>query len=558
MSSQIKFFPKDSVEFLEHIRPNYVMDEKLLSTDWLGDKPLIITYSPYEFKDNGKSILALWKKNAIAWESKTSKTFKFIVKPDIEITEDDKANNSFLIYGLPDKIAEIIPIKVKDGRFIIGENSYEGDALQLSIVIPSPFNPSRFIAAMAASRRFGGIKISEVGGYSLTRNSYIDAVEEGCLEFDGTGKATGFQWRKQYPDDSNWLCTTYENHILCVRPGSHAESDIKKLIEIHETAYKKITRTLNIRSKKPGKIVCFIHQIDSEIRDPGSGDYCRNGTIHTIYNDERIESYAGHHELVHAITDKYFGISAHLFVEGLATLLGSTLKKSIDFYIAELLYLNELAPLSDLLVRDTFKSLHFSISFMQSASFVKYLISRYGWRRFIHLYKVSAKCKSKTVADFIPQIYKKSLVDMEKEWKAYIAAFLNEHRDEIVSASSLWAAKRNLFRKDYSTALSYIEDCLKKSTNDPEVYWLAGKAHFFIGNYEKSIDSFLKAASLPTGEAGFVPLSSYFYLGKIHDLMGERDAAVKYYHTALEYPEYNYEHDEARKFLHTPYSREET
>src|SRR3989304_7670987 len=128
MSSQIKFFPKDSVEFLEHIRPNYVMDEKLLSTDWLGDKPLIITYSPYEFKDNGKSILALWKKNAIAWESKTSKTFKFIVKPDIEITEDDKANNSFLIYGLPDTIAEIIPIKVKVGGFFIGKNSCEGDA----------------------------------------------------------------------------------------------------------------------------------------------------------------------------------------------------------------------------------------------------------------------------------------------------------------------------------------------------------------------------------------------------------------------------------------------
>lgn len=555
MTSSTEFFPIDSLEFLKNICPNYLIDEKLICLDWLGDKPLIITYWPDDFKDNCKGLLKLWKKNAMAWNYKTSKTFKFIVKPGNEITDDEMVNNSFLIYGLPNKIEDKIPIKIKDGRCIIGENSYEGDALQLSIVIPNPVNSSRFIAiAMTASDHFAGINLTEVGGYSLTRDNYMNYIEEGCLEYDTSGNAVGLKWKKQHPEDNNWLYTTSGNHIFCVRPDSHAQRDIKKLINIHETAYKNITRTLNIRYKKPEKIMCFINQKNT------FRNYYKNNKIYTIYNDERKAQYeyAGAHELVHALMHKYFGFSTPLFDEGLAELLGSTFRRSIDFYTAELLYSNDLVPLTELLADDTFKSLPPTIAYMQSASFVQYLISHYGLRRFIHLYKVSAKCKSKTVAAFLPQIYNKPLVDMEKEWKAYIAAFLNKHRDEIVSVRPLWAAKRNLFRKDYPATLSYVEDCLRKSTNDPEVYWVAGNAHFFIGNLELSIETFLKALSFPSEEElGFVSRTSYLALGNIHDIMGERDVAVNYYNKVLACPEYDEAHDEARKFLHTPYIRQE-
>jgi len=555
-TSSIDFFPIDSQAFLENITPNYVMDEKLLSAEWLGDEPLIIT-TLYEFENFGKDIQELWQRNVKLWEYKTSTSFEFIVKPYKEITNHELANNSFLIYGWPDNIAKNNLIKIEDGRIIIGENSYSGEALQLSIVFPSPFNRARFVAiAMTSSSYYGGIEISEVGGYCLTRDNYRGRIEKGCLDFDDSGNAIGFKWRKQYPEDNRWLYTVSENHILCVRPDSHAQRDIEKLINIHETAYRSIVNTLKIHPKRQAKILCFVHQIDSKTGDPGSGDYCcANGTIHTIYNDDLCtSSYAGHHELVHALTHRFFGIAVHLFGEGLATLMGTSFKKSIEFYAAELLYLNDLVPLTDLLVKDTFKSLHFSIAFMQSASFVKYLISYYGWRRFIHLYKASVKRDPAAIADFFHKIYNKPLVGMEKEWKAYIATFLSKNRAEIVSDPSLCSARRNFSSKDYSAALSYIEDYLKKNTNDPEAYWMAGKSHFSIGNLEKSIEAFLKVIALPSEEVVFY-CSSYLSLGRIHDLIGERDVAVNYYKKVLEYPEYNDIHDLARQYLSTPYSQ---
>lgn len=312
---------------------------------------------------------------------------------------------------------------------------------------------------------------------------------------------------------------------------------------------KDIISKLNIRPKNSFKILCYIDQKKTTVNH-----YISN-KIRITYNDECKDDYSGPHELVHALTHKYFGFSKLplLFDEGLAELLGGSSER-FHFNAALLLYLKDLAPLTELFVKDAFEGSNNYIAYAQSASFVKYLISQYGWRRFIHLYKISAKCNSRTALDLFREVYNKTFVDMEKEWKAYIASFLSKNRDEIMSDSTWLAAHRRYSSKDYPGALSYIEDYLKKNSNNSEAYRMAGMAHFFMGNFEKSIDAFFKVIQFPKRYV-MDHTRSYLYLGKIHDLIGKRDAAVNYYNKVLEYPEYNDNHDLARKFLCNPYKQ---
>jgi len=76
-----------------------------------------------------------------------------------------------------------------------------------------------------------------------------------------------------------------------------------------------------------------------------------------------------------------------------------------------------------------------------------------------------------------------------------------------------------------------------------------------MGAYEHAEDSFSRSVSLPLLFEGdsFVYRRSYLYLGKIHDLTGEREEAIKYYNLVLGYPEYDECHDCARSFLKEPY-----
>jgi tetratricopeptide (TPR) repeat protein len=569
--SEVEFFPKDSIEFWRNVEPIYVLSEELCDTNWIGSEPLIITYSSDtkyygDAEDFQNKLNKQWEERIRNFNRKSSSNLKVIVKPDLEVRMHELKTSSFLIYSmLPcfvfSKIIEGLDpiIKIEGKKIIVGENSYEGDYLQISVTIPNLFNPRRFFAFIIGTSLFySGMYIAGLGEYNIHRPDG-EIIEKGSLEFDEHGKAIGFKNRKEYRQDNNWLCTLSNHFIICVRPGSLAQKEIKHLIRLHESAYKDIATTLGIKSNND-KFLWYVHHRYKGIEiKRGYYEPCSR-IIHTVYNEEVREIYLGIHELVHAITDKYWGRNELcLWSEGTSTFLDKNKKsiRPIEFYTAELLYSNALVPLKDLLNNSTFKKYANVDVYNQAASFVKFLVERYGWRRFGDMVKKCSKKPSK-VLELFECVYNTALTEIEKEWKSYISEYLKKHKNEIEDWRPLWSAQRNMFYKNYPVALSDIEVSLKKNDKDPYVFYLAGKCHFSIGNLEVAHNNFLKAVSFPIirEEDGSVCRHSNLYLGKIHDLMGKREMAISYYNQVLGCPEYDDAHDDARKLLETPYKHE--
>ena len=512
-SSKAKFFPFDSTKFLESLNnyePVLVLSEELFTPEWLDSKKLIITYA-MGVKDKIENKLqqkleTLWRARETLINHKFQCNVDIIVKSDTEVSHDELMAHSFLIYGTPpsevfSKYIEDCPLKIKDGQIIAGEKSYHGETFQLSIVIPNPHNPHRFLAfVMGTSPTYikNGLYLSEVGKYFITRLStdpnMLDIIEEGYIEINRDSKVIGIKKRKRYPADSNWQCTLSDNYLFCVRSDSLAQKEITYLINQHENAYRNIISTLKIEPKRD-QFICYIHEKylydDFEKRGaywPGTN------IIHAVYNEERRKDYIGIHELVHAITYKYWGWQnkqAPLWAEGVATLLGWQNEKPFESYAAEIMYSHELLPMDHLLDNEKFLKHAPLDAYLQSASFVKFLIERCGWQKFSEMAKGLPNKPPKDTTVF-EHVYNTAFAEMEIEWVSHITKYLKDHTKEIEEWRPLWSARRHMCYRRYPQAILDIKTILKKDIRDPYIFYLAGECYFFIGNFEEAIKNFLK------------------------------------------------------------------
>lgn len=559
MRSHIEFYSIDSHKFLENLAPITFISEALMTPKWLGSKALVVTYSYNISKDLQTIIKRSWKKRIKVFAPKNSCDLKIIVKPERNVTLGDLLDNSFIMYCTPSSclfrkyIAGRVPIKLEGKKIIIGKSTYAGSGLQLSATILNPFNKKRFIALLIKTPILSKtISINKINEYSVDR--YTNTIEKGSFESDGTGKIKGFKQKTKHPYDNDWLCADSDHYVLCVRPKSFAHNEIKQLIHIHEKAYSEIITALRMRPV-PYKLLCFVHQ--GHYNDDES-TYFKSGVIHTVYNEETKHTYGISHELVHAFMWLCYGSTVPLLGEGLAERLGSKFPRPIEFYTADLLYSNVLLPLDLLFEKKSFQHHFEAVTYMQSASFVKYIINKYGWRRFTYLLKnISGQKSKQDYSNIFLHIYNKSLKELEKDWRQHIAKYLDNHRDEILKVRSIWSAKRNIFYKNYTAALSDIENCFRKSTKDPEIYFLAGKLYFYKNDYQEAIKYFLKATEMlrQKDRVGFISRHSYLYLANIYDILGKRDMAISYYNLVLKYPEYDEVYSKAKRFLKTKYMK---
>lgn len=261
--------------------------------------------------------------------------------------------------------------------------------------------------------------------------------------------------------------------------------------------------------------------------------------------------------MVHAIVNKYLGRhQPRLWSEGIAELLSFDDKIPLEYYSAELLYSRVLVPLSALIDDDTFKTYRPNDTYIQSGSFVKFLIESYGRRKFSHMVKRVSK-KSSTAIEIFECVYNTSLQHVEKEWRCYLAEYLKQHKKEIEDIQPFMSALRHSYYKNYPAALSDIALSLRINDKNPYVYYIAGRCHFFMGDHESATNNFLKAITLPqiNKMSAFAYVRSYLYLGKICDLMGNRKKAIEYYNRVLEYTKFCSACCEAREFLDTAYKR---
>jgi hypothetical protein len=527
---------------------------------------LVVTYSrdvDSSYKAFIDEIIRFWK--YVGARNKKFDSLKVEVMADASVNRDHFKSSSFLIFNTPTSpvfsqyMDPAFPIKLKEREIIIGDTSYQGGNLQLSFTIYNPFNRDRFIAFIIGTTAFPSyhFHIPLLGEYCLSRLPHFDeTLEKGTFEFSSEFKAVGIKSRKQFQEDSEWLALGSEHFLFYLRPDLVAQKEIESIKSIHEQAYERTTSYLGKRTNKD-MFQCYIHEKESEEGTTGWVKPFSN-IMHTVYNDESKRKYSGPHEVTHAVLNNHVGCK-HLkcFSEGIADLLNWDDDKDPEFNAAESLYSNALLKIGDLAQNDIFKECFSSDVYKQSASLTRFLTDRFGWGRFLEMVRETSGQNS-NLRNAFQNVYSLSPEEVGKDWKSLIVDYLCKHRIEIEKQRLLRAANRSIYYKRYGEALDLIGLSLMNNDKNPYKHYLAGKCHFLMGIYELAEGSFSRSVSLPLQfeDDTFVYRRSYLYLGKIHDLTGEREEAIKCYNLVLGYPEYDDCHDHARRFLKKPYKGE--
>ena len=89
--------------------------------------------------------------------------------------------------------------------------------------------------------------------------------------------------------------------------------------------------------------------------------------------------------------------------------------------------------------------------------------------------------------------------------------------------------------KERSSYLPLLILRLQENPNDPYSHCLLAREYGCVGNYEKSIEEFLKTISMPEEyRDNYVQQISYGYLGDCYAMLGEYTTAIEYYRKWIE------------------------
>lgn len=214
----------------------------------------------------------------------------------------------------------------------------------------------------------------------------------------------------------------------------------------NSTGEREITRIAEQKEKGFGEICCFLGK-DSDIRicmvlfEDGQTKHWETGhqgrgwaygnTIVEVYNEkEQLDPY---HETTHILMRPY-GDPPALFNEGFAVYMSERLgahaleylsggRATIYERVRELKEKDEWIELEELITYTEIGSLESRppIAYPEAASFVKFLVDKYGKDKFLQAYKALKNSNDEKVHEHnvkkLADIYGKSLQQLEKQWE---------------------------------------------------------------------------------------------------------------------------------------------
>ncbi|MBW2174069.1 MAG: hypothetical protein JRF64_05390 [Deltaproteobacteria bacterium] len=240
-----------------------------------------------------------------------------------------------------------------------------------------------------------------------------------------------FRWAKEYSDGTKippFKVVSTERFVFYLLPETPAEKDIQTIAKEREKTLNIIRDFLNISFDQrvnfflfpdaPSKSWCMGHQGDGLAFDT---------TIAEIYNEETRVDPA--HELTHIVASQ-IGSPPALMNEGLAVYMQSNHKwnnQHIDTTASELLLKDKLVPLDELIKRNEIGSRpdDGEIAYPQSASFVKFIIDKYGPEQFLKLY-ARLRVGAENNANHFKDVLGVELKIAEREWKKSLSTIAHE------------------------------------------------------------------------------------------------------------------------------------
>ncbi len=209
-----------------------------------------------------------------------------------------------------------------------------------------------------------------------------------------------------------WKCNQTPHFLLCYEPGSEAERSVKDLEIIAEEDRDSVLQMLGIPEYEP-RIYTFLvnsrRQLKKLIGFYGDGRArpLQHATFYVVDGPRTLA-----HEMTHEITTNLWGAAQEWIEEGVAvyTTEFPILDGDSHAYFAA----HRLLPLAQLVNAKWQSSMYSAdITYTELGSFVKYLDKKYGMKRIQEVWRGGAES--------IPQVYGKSLAELEQEWLATLS-----------------------------------------------------------------------------------------------------------------------------------------
>ena len=204
-----------------------------------------------------------------------------------------------------------------------------------------------------------------------------------------------------------WSCNQTPHFLLCYQPGSPAEHSIKDLEIIAEEDRNTILQMIGAPAYD-NRIYAFFVKSRKELKKligfygDGRSRPNQHATFYVIDGPRTLA-----HEMAHEILSNLWGAAQQWVEEGMAVY--TTEFPILDGDVRAYYSAHQLLPLEKLVNPDWESSMYSAdITYTELGSFLKYLDTKYGMKKVEQIWRGGSAA--------IPQVYNKSLGELEKEW----------------------------------------------------------------------------------------------------------------------------------------------
>ncbi len=256
-------------------------------------------------------------------------------------------------------------------------------------------------------------------------STVFDSPNSSCNELTPLPQFFKYDWAKAYRDGERivpFKTASTEHFVFYYLPDSPAQDDLQHIMTQREKTLRQICDFLGVDftgsidfflfPDAASKFACTMH----------TGDGLAHGTtIVEIYNaDTKLDPA---HEVTHIVASQ-IGSPPALFNEGLAVYMQAGHmwnNEHVDTTAAKLRKQGKLSPIGQLIRRNEIGSQKGDgkITYPQSASFVKFIIDRYGKDKFLKLY-ASLKAGAKDNKSRFQQEIGIELETAQNQWKKHL------------------------------------------------------------------------------------------------------------------------------------------
>jgi hypothetical protein len=205
-----------------------------------------------------------------------------------------------------------------------------------------------------------------------------------------------------------WQTNSTEHFTIYYEAGSATEPRLKEIVASVEASRASVLRLMQ-QEDFPDKIHVFLVDSKSRMKDlmgatPYGGAIAKIRVVFAVVNS--TNNGCSTHEFCHVIAAATWGKPERWIDEGFASYSDERWRNR-DEIVAQLAAQNRLLPLKTL-AKDFLKHPD-EVTYYESASFLGFVIERYGWDKFKRIWRGGYKS--------IPKVLGRSIADVEAEWR---------------------------------------------------------------------------------------------------------------------------------------------